>query len=146
MNRDQVHKVMTGLAIGGSLVGGVIITQNQVAEHTLSFSPLPTSSANPSSTATATNTASSGPVTKQGDMFTEQIFGGQIQLSVTETAGKVTNISLDTATATGGRQGAFSYLVQEAVAANGSNIANISGATYTTKTFKKALDSAMSKF
>ena len=146
MNRDQVHKLMTALAIGGSVVGGVVITQHQVAEHTLSFggpSASPTGSGTPSASPTNTSAA---PVTKQGDLFTEQVFGGQIQLSVTKENGAITNISLDAASATGGRQGAFSYLVQEAIAANGSGIANISGATYTTETFKQALDSALSKF
>ena len=146
MNRDQVHKLMTALAIGGSVVGGVIITQHQVGEHTISFaSPTTSSSPSTSPSASASQTAAA-PVTMQGDLFTEQVFGGQVQLSVTKENGVITNIALDSASATGGRQGAFSYLVQEAVAANGSNIANLSGATYTTDTFKQALDSALSKF
>jgi len=150
MNRDQVHTMMTALAIGGSIVGGAIITQPQVAEHTISFpTTTPTSSGTPSASGTPTSSSTStasGPVTKQGDMFTEQVFGGQVQLSVTKTNGVISSINLDTASATGGRQGAFSYLVQAAVAANGSNFGNASGATYTTNTFKQALDSALSKF
>jgi uncharacterized protein with FMN-binding domain len=150
MNRDQVNTLMTALAIGGSLAVGVAITNHQVAENTLSFvTPDPTSSGTPTPTDTASGTPSptqTTPVTKQGDLFVEQQWGGQIQLSVTKDGGTITNIGLDTATATGGRQGAFSYLVQEAMAANGSNIGNISGATYTTQVFKQALDSALSKF
>ncbi len=154
MNRDQVNTLMTALAIGGSLAVGIIITNHQVAENTISFpTPDPTSSGTPSGSPTDTASGTptptqtqATPVTKQGDLFVEQQWGGQIQLSVTKDGGTITNIGLDTATATGGRQGAFSYLVQEAMAANGSNIANISGATYTTQVFKQALDSALSKF
>jgi len=154
MNRDQVQALMTVLAVGGSLAGGLIITNQQVAENSISFpTTIPTTSGSPSASGSPTTTPSAsasqtaaGPITKQGALFTEQNFGGQIQLSVTKTNGKISSIALDTASATGGRQGAFSYLVQEAVAANGSNIANVSGATYTSRTFKKALDSALSKF
>ncbi|MEO0024742.1 MAG: hypothetical protein RL196_1183 [Actinomycetota bacterium] len=152
MNRDQVNTLMTALAIGGSLAAGIVVTNHQVAENTLSFvTPDPTSSGTPTPTDTASGTPTptqtqTTPVTKQGDLFVEQQWGGQIQLSVTKDGGTITNIGLDTATATGGRQGAFSYLVQEAMAANGSNIGNISGATYTTQVFKQALDSALSKF
>ena len=145
MNRDQVHKIMTGAAIGGSLVAGFFITQHQVAEHTMGLPNIPVASGSPSASASQSGTAA-GPVTKQGDMFTEQQWGGQIQLSVTKENGAITSINLDTATATGGREQAFSYLVQEAIAANGSNIANISQATFTTDVFKQALDSALSKF
>jgi uncharacterized protein with FMN-binding domain len=36
-------------------------------------------------------------------------------------------------------------LVTDAISANGSNFANLSGATYTTDAFKQALESAISK-
>lgn len=71
---------------------------------------------------------------------------GQIQLTVTKSSGKITDIALDVASATHGRQSAFSYLVQYAVAANGSNFSNLSGATFTTDAFKQALESALAKF
>lgn len=71
---------------------------------------------------------------------------GQIQLTVTKSSGKITDISLDVATATHGRQAAFSPLVQAAVAANGSNFGNLGGATVTTDAFKQALESALAKF
>ena len=79
-------------------------------------------------------------------MFTEQIFGGQVQLSVTKTNGKVTSVDYIAASATGGRNQVFSYLAQQAVASNGGAVANISQATLTTDVFNKALASAMSKF
>lgn len=70
---------------------------------------------------------------------------GTIQLKVTKAGGKVSAIELVQAGATGGREQAFSMLVDAAIAANGSNISNIGGATYTTDAFKKAFDSAASK-
>lgn len=70
---------------------------------------------------------------------------GTIQLKVTKSAGKISAIDLIQADATGGREQAFSMLVEAAISANGSNISNISGATYTTDAFKQALDSAVAK-
>ncbi|MFM5968570.1 MAG: FMN-binding protein [Micrococcales bacterium] len=67
-------------------------------------------------------------------------------MTVTKSAGKITDVTLDIAGATGGRQNAFSVLVSAALQANGSNFGNLSGATYTTDAFKQALDSALAKF
>jgi uncharacterized protein with FMN-binding domain len=50
------------------------------------------------------------------------------------------------ANATKGRDAVFSYLIQYAIDANGSNFANVSGATYTTDAFKQSLDAALAKF
>lgn len=70
---------------------------------------------------------------------------GTIQLKVSKTAGKISGIELIQEGANGGREQAFPILVEAALAANGSNITNVSGATYTTDAFKLALDSAISK-
>ncbi len=70
---------------------------------------------------------------------------GTIQLKVTKTAGKLSGIELIQEGANGGREQAFPILVKAALAANGSNVTNVSGATYTTDAFKQALDSALNK-
>lgn len=70
---------------------------------------------------------------------------GTIQLKVTKSSGKLTAVELVQAQATGGREGAFSYLVTDAISANGSSFGNLSGATYTTDAFKQALDNALAK-
>ena len=70
---------------------------------------------------------------------------GNIQLKVTQTDGKISAIDLVQADATAGREQAFSYLVKDAISANGSSFANLSGATFTTDAFKQALDNALSK-
>lgn len=70
---------------------------------------------------------------------------GQVQVKVTKSNGKITAVELVQANATSGRESAFPTLVQAALDSNGSNFGNVSGATYTTNAFKKALDSALSK-
>ena len=71
---------------------------------------------------------------------------GTIQISVTKSNGKITAIDVGSSGATGGRQAAFPYLVQYAIAANGSNFGNLSGATFTSETFKQALAEVLTKF
>jgi uncharacterized protein with FMN-binding domain len=90
-----------------------------------------------------TATSASGTGSATSDSY-ESGFG-PVQLRVTEEAGKITAIDLVQAQATGGREQAFSYLVQEALSANGATFSNISGATYTTEAFKSALNDAISK-
>jgi uncharacterized protein with FMN-binding domain len=70
---------------------------------------------------------------------------GPVQVKVTKENGKITAIDLIQAQSSGGRDAAFPLLVKAALAANGSNIGNVSQATYTTNAFKKSLDSALSK-
>ena len=93
------------------------------------------------SSSSATGNSTDGSAT--GDAFDYEF--GTIQLKVTKSAGKISAIDLVQAGATGGREQAFNMLVDAAISANGSNISNIGGATYTTETFKTALDSALSK-
>jgi uncharacterized protein with FMN-binding domain len=70
---------------------------------------------------------------------------GPVQVKVTKENGKITGIDLIQAQSTGGRDAAFPLLVEAALAANGSNIGNVSQATYTSDAFKQSLDSALSK-
>lgn len=71
---------------------------------------------------------------------------GKVQVQVTKSAGAITDVTLLQANATNGRSAAFSYLVQYAIAANGTDFANLSGATYTSDAFKKSLAAALAKF
>ncbi|MEY4397695.1 MAG: hypothetical protein RLZ53_271 [Actinomycetota bacterium] len=70
---------------------------------------------------------------------------GPVQVKVTRDSGNITAVELVQAVATGGRESAFTTLVQAALDANGTGFGNISGATYTTEAFKASLDSALSK-
>lgn len=71
---------------------------------------------------------------------------GVVQVKVTKTSGNISSITYLQKSATDGRGAVFPDLVTAAKSANGSNISNISGATFTVDAFKKALDSALAKF
>lgn len=89
------------------------------------------------------NTGSTA-VTKTGNAIPYRF--GTVQVQVTKTGGQITDITMLQAGATGGRGAAFSYLVDYAIQAQGSNFGNISGATYTTDAFVQSLDSALAQF
>ena len=109
------------------------------ASKSTSAAPAPQPSASQSS-----NNTSGAAVTKNGSVI-ESGFG-TVQVQVTKENGKITAINMLQANATHGRQGAFPYLIDYAIAANGSNFANLSGATYTTNAFKQSLKEALAKF
>jgi uncharacterized protein with FMN-binding domain len=69
-----------------------------------------------------------------------------VQVSVTKKNGKITSVDLLQATATKGRDSAFPTLVQATIDNNGTSFGNLSGATYTTDAYKKAVKNALSKF
>ena len=71
---------------------------------------------------------------------------GAVQVKVTKKSGKITAVDLLQATATNGRNAAFPSLVQATIDNNGTGFGNLSGATYTTDAFKKAVNSALAKF
>jgi uncharacterized protein with FMN-binding domain len=70
---------------------------------------------------------------------------GDVQLTVTRKGGKISAIDIGQSSANNGREAAFPYLVQDAIKAQGTNFANLGGATYTTAAFKAALTNAISK-
>ena len=86
----------------------------------------------------------SGGTTKDGSAVPYRF--GTVQVSVTKSGGKITAVNLLQACATGGRESAFSYLVDLATQANGTSFGNLSGATYTVDAFKQSLESALAKF
>ena len=103
---------------------------------------------NPPTAATTATTVSSGSTTPPDKTVTSDPVPyqfGTIELTVTRKAGKISAIDIGQSTATNGREQAFPYLVQYAVAAQGTNFSNLGGATYTTDAFKQALTSAISK-
>lgn len=116
-----------------------------------SAEPSPTKSSNTDSKTPATPAVAKS-VSKTGGVIGYKVQGYdyQIQLKVTKNGSDVTDVGLLIAEATNfGNKNytvAFPYLQQSAVAADGSSFANVSGATYTSEAFKKALDSALAKF
>ena len=117
-------------------------TTAPTTKPTASATTKPTASATP--TPTQTKTPSATTVTKTG--AAESYRYGVIQVSVTKSGGAITSINLVQAGATGGRQAAFDPLVNAALQAQGTNFGNLGGATFTTQTFKTALESALAKF
>ncbi|MEY4320640.1 MAG: hypothetical protein RLZZ471_581 [Actinomycetota bacterium] len=104
-----------------------------------SAAPAPSASASvPSQTTTSASVAKTGNAIESGF--------GPVQVKVTKVDGKITDIKYLQSVATHGRDAAFPYLVQYAIQANGTNFANLSGATYTTNAFKQSLESALAKF
>jgi uncharacterized protein with FMN-binding domain len=71
---------------------------------------------------------------------------GTVQVSVTKAGGQITAVNLLQADATGGRDAAFSYMVDLAIQANGTSFGNLSGATYTVDAFKQSMEAALAKF
>lgn len=71
---------------------------------------------------------------------------GVVQVSVTKSGGKITDVNLLQGTATKGRDAAFPSLIKATISSNGTSFGNLSGATYTTNAFKKAVNSALAKF
>ena len=103
---------------------------------------------NPPTDATPASTVSTGSSTPPDKTVTSdpiQYQYGTVEISVTRKDGKISAIDVGQSTATDGREQAFPYLVKYAVAAQGTNFANLGGATYTTDAFKQALTSAISK-
>ena len=117
--------------------------------HTPTKSPTgsPTTTKTPTTNPTPTDTQPpSDSVTKTSDPIYYRY--GTVQLSVTKTGSKITDISMIQAGATQGRGGAFPYLIQLALDAQSGNFdtSMMSGATFTTDAFMQALDSALSQF
>ncbi len=112
---------------------------------TKSSAPAPASTPKATSPAPAQEPApNASGTTKEGSAVRYQF--GTVQVSVTKAGGKITAVDLIQQGATGGRQAAFTYLVDLAIQANGTSFGNLSGATYTVDAFKQSLESALAKF
>jgi uncharacterized protein with FMN-binding domain len=142
MSRNKIIPVAYSVITLASVVGGTVLTNHFAAASTVSLAPSASGSPAPSSSA-STPTSVKKDMTTTGDPVPYQF--GTIQLSVTRKSGKITDIGLVQAQASGGRDQVFPSLVQAGISSQGSGFGNYSGATYTTAAFKKALDSAISK-
>lgn len=115
-----------------------------------SQSPQPSSSANssagdqtkPSTTPSPTKTA---PVVKTVDSDPINYKYGVVQIELTATDNKITKIVLLQGDASYGRDAAYAALIDATIQVQGTNYGNVSGATFTTEAFKKAVENAISK-
>ena len=73
---------------------------------------------------------------------------GTVQVTVTKTGSTITDITMDQADATKGREAAFPYLVQLAISAQSSSFdtSMLSGATYSVDAFMTAFNDALAQF
>ncbi|MFM5968569.1 MAG: FMN-binding protein [Micrococcales bacterium] len=132
------RKFITSTVLFATLsVGGAVLIND------LCLNPEQAIVAGTASHSTGSSTANTNK-TLTGTSAAIQYMYGTIQLKVTQVNGKITAIEELTAQATDGREQAFPTLKSAAIQANGSNFGNLSGATYTTDAYKKALDSALS--
>ena len=73
---------------------------------------------------------------------------GTVQLTVTKTGPKITDITMNQAGATNGRAASFPYLINLALTTQNATFdtSMMSGATYSTGAFIQALDNALRQF
>ena len=123
-------------------------TDSASATPTPTETPTATATAKPKPTKKASSASSSGSTTTASTQKSSAIGYkyGVVQVSVTKKNGKITAVKLNQATATDGRGAAFPSLVQATLDNNGTNFGNLSGATYTTNAYKKAVNNALAKF
>ena len=98
---------------------------------------------NPASDLSGTANGTSGTKTATGDAIEYRY--GVVQLEVTATNGKIEKITEVQATASSGYMQAFPYLNEMAIKAQSANFGNLSGATFSSEAYAKALSSALSK-
>jgi uncharacterized protein with FMN-binding domain len=142
---------------------------DEVAAPAPSFSKAPISSSGPTATAAPTNTkeptskpsSSSSPTPTKatpapaptgaqgaGPGVGDELFYkyGSIQIAVVKSGNALTEVKVLKATTNGSE---FAHvpadLAKAAVTVNGTNFANVSGATYTSNAFRKSLESALGK-
>lgn len=96
--------------------------------------------------ATQTATAAPAPVTKTVTSDAIDYKYGTVQISMTKTDGLITAIDMVQGDATNGRAEAYVTLISATIQVQGTNYGNISGATFTTDAFKKAVDNVLKKF
>lgn len=112
--------------------------------------PAPTSTQAPAQpTATPTQTQAPAPaqpvvVTKTSDVINYKY--GVVQISMTKTDSKITDVTLLQGDASYGRDAAYTALIQATIQVQGTAYGNVTGATFTTEAFKKAVDNVMAKF
>lgn len=98
--------------------------------------PKPTQSSTPTAQAPVVKTVDSDPISYKY---------GVVQIELTATDGKITKVVLLQGDSSYGRDAAYAALIDVTVQVQGTNYGNVSGATFTTEAFKKAVENAISK-
>ena len=154
-----MKKFITGLT-----VLGIFLIYSLGIRHQLPTLKKPSSLATNNSNSNNTSTGSSGNPTNGGSSnssttqykdgaYTGSVadaYYGSVQVSVTISGGKITNVNFlqypDThGTSIAINQQAMPYLQQEAIQSQSANIQIISGATFTSQAFIQSLNAALSQ-
>ena len=115
-------------------------TDSVAPSETSSQQPTASPTQSPTDTAVATGQYQDGEFTSSAVNYKY----GTIQLGVTVSNGAIASIDLIQATTRGrGYDKAPPLLVDAAISAQGTNFGNLTGATYSTQAFKKALENAL---
>lgn len=117
-------------------------SQSQSPQPSTSASGSGGNQAKPTSAPAPTKTA---PVVKTVDSDPINYKYGVVQIELTTTDNKITKIVLLQGDASYGRDAAYTALIDATIQVQGTNYGNVSGATFTTEAFKKAVENAISK-
>ena len=96
-------------------------------------------------TAQPTEQAPTEPVTKTISSDPINYKYGVIQIEITATDGRITQVRVLQGDASYGRDAAYDALIQATIQVQGTNYGNVSGATFTTEAFKQAINNALAK-
>lgn len=126
-------------------------TEPSAADQTQSPEPSSTTapSAKPTSATakpTATNQVETAPVVTEKTSDPISYKYGTIQLAVTKTDGRITAVTLLLGDTSYGKDVAYAALIDATLQVQGTNYGNVSGATFTTDAFKKAVENVLKKF
>jgi uncharacterized protein with FMN-binding domain len=159
-----ITSIVAVSALAVSLRVGQISTQDNIsidssnpgATGVPTASPDPSSSTNPPTTPTPGSTATTSPkpttvpapaakeITIKSDVITYKY--GVVQVSITKLGTEITAVDLLQGDATNGRDTAYQILIDATLQQQGTNFGNVSGATFTTDAFRKAVENALLKF
>lgn len=126
--------------------------KSPVADPTQSSAPAATNSATPSQPQGTIEPAPQDPTqapqpvvtTKTSDVIDYKY--GVVQISITKTDNTITDVVLLQGDTSYGRDAAYTALIGATIKTQGTNYGNVSGATFTTDAFKKAVTNTLAKF
>src|SRR5581483_4387848 len=143
-----------------SLTANKIISKTQILPNNrkISNSPISTATPTPSTSSVLNSPISPTPTVTSSSLYkngtfngsSEDAFYGNVQVSITVSGGKITDVSFldyphDRGTSVEINSQAMPLLKQEAIQAQSANVDIISGATQTSNAFISSLSTALSK-
>ena len=119
---------------------------NPTTTPSQSSSPSPSSPGTPTTSPTTPAAPNPIPAELTLDSDVNDYKYGVVQISITKVGKEITAVQLLQGDATNGRDEAYKILIDATLQVQGTNFGNVSGATFTTDAFRKAVDNALLKF